>query len=105
MNRYKPFWSMVVAKGVNLISDKESTESDVSEGMAEEFLKEKEIVVEKVYMLYDMYIPNEYVYMCKICVSMYVFYDYNLCTCISIYIYIYIFTYIYICIHRLSRLL
>jgi hypothetical protein len=58
MNRYKAFWSMVVSKGVNLISDKESTESDVSEGMAEEFLKEKEIVIEKVYMLYDMYIPN-----------------------------------------------
>jgi hypothetical protein len=39
---------MIVAKEVNLISSKESSESDISEEMTKEYLQEKEVIVEKV---------------------------------------------------------
>ena len=41
MPRYKPFWEMVVAKGVSLISSAEVTESDVAPDVAASFLKEE----------------------------------------------------------------
>jgi Ku C terminal domain like len=41
MPRYEPFWEMVVAKGVSLISSAEVTESDVTPDTAASFLKEE----------------------------------------------------------------
>ena len=41
MPRYKPFWEMVVAKGVSLISSAEVTESDVTPDAAASFLLEE----------------------------------------------------------------
>lgn len=45
--RCVPFWNMVVAKNITLVSRLESQESEVDSETASKFLVEEEIVVEK----------------------------------------------------------
>ena len=45
MPRYQPFWDMVVAKGVSLISSAEVSESDIAPATAASFLLEDAVPV------------------------------------------------------------
>ena len=45
--RCVPFWNMVVAKNITLISNSESQESQIDSKIASKFLVEEQIVVEK----------------------------------------------------------
>ena len=45
MPRYKPFWSMVVEKGITLISNSENTYSKITQENALKFLSLEVIVV------------------------------------------------------------
>ena len=65
MHRHKPFWMMVIGKGITLISQSEVIESDVTKEIASKFLLDddimivEEIVKEKVLEEDDMFADME----------------------------------------------